>query len=128
MRDSASSDSQPVSGGAHRQPVDRIRVRWEFLGVSLAALVAGVVFGVLEMRETRRVARSWGVWKGSSLATLACGLDEVSRGRLRVAGEEGRLGEEARVLRVAGEEGRLGEEARVLRVRLEGRGLVLRPG
>lgn len=93
---------------ASKGPWGSARLLWGFLSVPVAALVAGVVFGVLEMRETRR--GGGGVWKGSSLARLACGLDEVARGRLRDAGEEGRLG----------------EEARVLRVRLEGTGLVLR--
>lgn len=88
---------EPFRGVANEWVV-RIQVNWEYLSLPIGALVAGCVFCVLSMLETRRLRLP--AWRGSSLATLAYGLDPESRALLRDGGEMTQLDDRARAVEV----------------------------
>lgn len=97
MRDTSLQQSQPVLG-THWQWVVHIEVRWAFLSLPIAVLLGGIIFSLLSMWHTKQMSAT--PWMGSSLATLAHGLDDASRIRMRVADQEDRLADEARLLKV----------------------------
>ncbi|KAF3803539.1 hypothetical protein GCG54_00004710 [Colletotrichum gloeosporioides] len=84
--------------GESTEWVVRIRVNWEFLILPIGVLLGGCVFCVLSIWETRDLGLP--AWRGSSLATLAHGLDMDSRSLLREAGDGANITDRARSLRV----------------------------
>ncbi|UQC83650.1 uncharacterized protein CLUP02_09146 [Colletotrichum lupini] len=76
----------------------KIRVNWAFLSLPIGALIGGCIFCMLSMLETRRLRLP--AWRGSSLATLAHGLDAESRAFLREASDSARIASQARTLEV----------------------------
>ncbi|KAF6817706.1 hypothetical protein CMUS01_12037 [Colletotrichum musicola] len=96
MRNRSMRD-EPFSGAANEWVV-RIRVNWEYLSLPVGALVIGCIFCVLSIVETRRLRLP--AWRGSSLATLAYGLDPESRGMLRDGGQTTKLDGQARAVEV----------------------------
>ncbi|KAJ2894331.1 hypothetical protein MKZ38_007727 [Zalerion maritima] len=76
------------------------RVNWAFLTLPGLAMLLGVTFFGLTVLEARDLGLR--PWKGSTLATLAMGLDEGSRRRLRemAAADGGGFDEAGRSIRV----------------------------
>ncbi|KAL0943560.1 uncharacterized protein CTRU02_201447 [Colletotrichum truncatum] len=88
-----SLQTDPLAG-TMKQWVIRIRVNWAFLSLPVGALIGGCIFCIWSILETRGLGLP--AWKGSSLATLAHGLDESGRSLLREASSESEMDERAR--------------------------------
>ncbi|KAK1458039.1 hypothetical protein CMEL01_15386 [Colletotrichum melonis] len=84
--------------GITKQWVIKIRVNWAFLSLPMGSLLGGCIFCLLSIRETQKL--SLPAWRGSSLATLAHGLDVESRAFLREASDSSRIAAQARTLEV----------------------------
>lgn len=92
-----SLQTEPFVGDG-KEWVVRIRVSWEFLILPIGALLGGCVFCGLSIWETRDLRLP--AWRGSSLATLAHGLDTESRLLLREASDGAQIATRARSLKV----------------------------
>ncbi|KAL3306442.1 hypothetical protein RB213_010575 [Colletotrichum asianum] len=92
-----SLQTNPVIGESTEWVV-LIRVNWKFLILPIGALLGGSIFCVLAIWETRDLRLP--AWRGSSLATLAHGLDTDSRTMLREASDGTQVVTRARSLRV----------------------------
>src|SRR5262245_35798170 len=88
-----SLNSTPVAGIALRPQVLTV-VRWAYLALPGATLLAGTGFVLFCIFETHRTKLP--AWKGSTMATLAYGLDEEPRALLREAGRAGGVDRGAR--------------------------------
>ncbi|KAF6803408.1 hypothetical protein CSOJ01_10929 [Colletotrichum sojae] len=84
--------------GVEKQWVVRIRVNWEYLALPIFALLGGCVFCLVSIVETQGLGLP--AWRGSSLATLAYGLDAESRDLLRHQDDIAQLDGQARALKV----------------------------
>lgn len=94
--------------GTSTEWVIRIRISWGFLTLPIGALLGGCLFCLLSIWETRRVGLP--AWRGSSLATLAHGLDMRSRAILREASDSAQIATRARGLEVKFEDSEGGPE------------------
>lgn len=94
--------------GTSTEWVIRIRINWGFLTLPIGALLGGCLFCLLSIWETRRVGLP--AWRGSSLATLAHGLDMRSRAILREASDSAQIATRARGLEVKFEDSEGGPE------------------
>lgn len=92
-----SLQTDPVIGDSTEWVV-LIRVNWKFLILPIGALLGGCIFCVLAIWETRDLRLP--AWRGSSLATLAHGLDTDSRTMLREASDGTQVVTRARSLKV----------------------------
>ncbi|KAK0649745.1 hypothetical protein B0T16DRAFT_457127 [Cercophora newfieldiana] len=101
MRDRELSHS-PVTGTVTRSSVI-FRAQWTFLACPAATLLAGSVFVVMSIWDSKR--KRLPAWKGSSLVTLAFGLGEGDRDEVReaVAGGNGYAIARSRKARLDGE-------------------------
>ncbi|KAK7750481.1 hypothetical protein SLS62_007560 [Diatrype stigma] len=72
--------------GTALQYVIRIRVNWAYLSLPLATIVAGCLFVLFSVLETRRLGLQ--PWKTDVTATLIHSLDPETRNRLRMAEAE----------------------------------------
>ncbi|KAI0184615.1 hypothetical protein EV127DRAFT_227281 [Xylaria flabelliformis] len=73
--------------GASQTWVLYFRIRWAFLAPPLVLTLAGCLFLLYTIRETQSLGLI--AWKESTLATLAHGLDTLTRSKLRDAYEDG---------------------------------------
>ncbi|KAK8104944.1 hypothetical protein PG999_008303 [Apiospora kogelbergensis] len=73
-----------------------VRVRWGYVSLPLATLLAGFVFVALSIRETRRLRLA--PWKADVIATLAHSLDAETRAQLRFAARQGHVRQTSREL------------------------------
>ncbi|KAK8043183.1 hypothetical protein PG994_013666 [Apiospora phragmitis] len=73
-----------------------VRVRWGFVVLPLATLVAGFAFVALSIRETRTLRLA--PWKADVIATLAHSLDAETRAQLRFAARQGHVRQTSREL------------------------------
>ncbi|KAF0332299.1 hypothetical protein GQ607_000315 [Colletotrichum asianum] len=92
-----SLQTNPVIGESTEWVV-LIRVNWKFLILPIGALLGGSIFCVLAIWETQNLRLP--AWRGSSLATLAHGLDMDSRTMLREASDGTQVVTRARSLGV----------------------------
>ncbi|KAI9172581.1 hypothetical protein HJFPF1_02087 [Paramyrothecium foliicola] len=106
IRESA-SPSETAKGTATLW-VTHIRVQWDLISLPVATLLTGCIFCLLSMWETRRLKLQ--PWKGSSLATLAVGLDAESQKRLKAADTLSLMNEYVRDTKVKLVDSKLGSE------------------
>lgn len=72
-----------VAEGTGLQYVIRIRVNWAYLSLPAATIVAGCLFVLFSVLETRRLGLE--PWKTDVMASLLHSLDPETRARLRMA-------------------------------------------
>lgn len=94
--------------GARKEWVVRIRVNWIFLILPVGSLLGGCVFCLISIFEIRGPGLP--AWRGSSLATLAHGLDMEARALLREARDGQQIATQARGLGVRFEDSDGGPE------------------
>ncbi|KAF4836421.1 hypothetical protein CGCTS75_v001701 [Colletotrichum tropicale] len=94
--------------GARKEWVVRIRVNWIFLILPIGSLLGGCIFCLMSIFETRGLGLP--AWRGSSLATLAHGLDMEARALLREARDGQQIATQARGLGVRFEDSDGGPE------------------
>ncbi|KAK2769185.1 hypothetical protein CKAH01_00792 [Colletotrichum kahawae] len=94
--------------GARKEWVVRIRVNWTFLILPIGSLLGGCIFCLMSIFETRGLGLP--AWRGSSLATLAHGLDMEARALLREARDGQQIATQARGLGVRFEDSDGGPE------------------
>ncbi|ORY72145.1 uncharacterized protein BCR38DRAFT_28151 [Pseudomassariella vexata] len=79
--------SNATQRGVQEEWVIHIQVQWWYLACPLATVMAGCLFMLLSMLETRRLGLK--PWKTDVIATLAHALDAETRAQLRFAERRG---------------------------------------
>ncbi|KAI8945115.1 hypothetical protein F4801DRAFT_598372 [Xylaria longipes] len=106
MRDTAHNSS--ANHGASHVWVPYYRIRWEFLIPPLSLTLAGCLFLSYTIWETQSLGLM--AWKQSTLATLAHGLDTLTRVKMREAYQDSTEDKSARDILVRAEKFRGGIE------------------
>ncbi|KAH7312701.1 hypothetical protein B0I35DRAFT_437558 [Stachybotrys elegans] len=79
IRDGVSQEAR-IQGSA-RVWIPHIQIKWPFMTLPAIVFLTALVFCLLSLLETRKLGLQ--PWKGSSLATLAVGLDSDVQSRLK---------------------------------------------
>ncbi|KAI1818670.1 hypothetical protein GGS20DRAFT_198105 [Poronia punctata] len=84
-----SSSNATLHQGTSLEWVTTVRVEWKYITVPLVSFIAGILFCLLTIWETRRLGLP--AWKTGMIATLTHSLDATTRDQLRYASMDGSL-------------------------------------
>ncbi|KAI1117221.1 hypothetical protein F5Y14DRAFT_403575 [Nemania sp. NC0429] len=88
--------SNVTHAGIVQEWVIRVKVEWPYITLPLLAFVAGVIFCIFSMFETRKLGLD--PWKTDMIATLTHSVDAETRAQLRHAYRNGHLDKTAKAM------------------------------